>query len=296
MSETPPNDKKPQPHSRRSLLVTLGGAGLGVAAAGSAAVGADARPAAAATPSGTTVKPSCVLSPEEMTGPYYLDIDKVRHTIAEDRTGVPLELTFMIVDSVSCRPVRNVAVDIWHCDAGGLYSGYTGYSGPGLPPTDENGHATPTDDTTFLRGVQVTDRLGLVRFRTVYPGWYWGRGLHIHLKTIVDASVRPDSVTGGHVAHTGQLYFPQSVNDKVAAVPPYSSNTTPRLSNAEDFFYSMDNKGPESTMVVTPLKGNGSIKHGLRASIVLGIDPGATPPPANPTPPPTSAPTPPPTA
>jgi protocatechuate 3,4-dioxygenase beta subunit len=292
MSETPRTNRT-QPKSRRSLLATLGSAGLGVAAVGAVAVGGDT-PAAAAPRNGTpagaaalkngTTRPSCILSPEEMTGPYYLDVDKLRQSIAEDRVGIPLELNFLIVDSVSCRPLRGVAVDIWHCDAAGLYSGYTGYSGPGLPPMDENGHATPTDDTTFLRGVQVTNRLGAVRFRTVYPGWYWGRGLHLHIKTIVDASVRPDDITGGHVAHTGQLYFPQSVNDQVAAEEPYASNDTPRLSNEEDFFYTLDGKGEETTLTVTPLKGNGSIRHGLRATMVLGIDPAATPPPSNPTP------------
>ncbi|MFD5079962.1 hypothetical protein [Streptomyces sp. NPDC058371] len=75
-----------------------------------------------------------------------------------------------------------------------------------------------------------------------------------------------------------QLYFPQSVNDQVAAEAPYASNTTPRLSNEEDFFYTQDNNGEVTTMTVTPLKGNGSIRHGLRASMVLGIDPAATPP------------------
>jgi hypothetical protein len=92
-----------------------------------------------------------------------------------------------------------------------------------------------------------------------------------------------------------QLYFSQAVNDQVAAEDPYASNTTPRLSNEEDFFYAQDNKGEVTTMTVTPLKGNGSIRHGLRASMVLGIDPAATPPrprrdpaatppPSNPTP------------
>ncbi|MFE4664641.1 intradiol ring-cleavage dioxygenase [Streptomyces sp. NPDC056716] len=235
--------------------------------------------AAAATARTRTFEPSCILSPEELEGPYYLDIDKVRRSIAEDRVGIPLELGFTVVDSKSCRPVPNVAVDIWHCDAAGLYSGYTANSGSELPPLDENGHATPTDDETFLRGVQITDQQGSVRFRSIYPGWYWDRALHVHVKTIVGASVGPDSVTGGHVAHTGQVYFPESINDRVAVEEPYVSNQTPRLRNDEDYFYLWGDKGPGSTMVVTPLRGNASIRHGFRASIVLGIDPGATPPP-----------------
>jgi protocatechuate 3,4-dioxygenase beta subunit len=58
------------------------------------------------------------------------------------------------------------AVDIWHCDAGGLYSGCTNGGGGG----GGGQHETPTDNSTFLRGVQRTDANGLALFKTIYPG------------------------------------------------------------------------------------------------------------------------------
>ena len=50
---------------------------------------------------------------------------------------------------------------------------------------------------TFMRGVQLTNANGLVRFTTVYPGWYSGRAVHIHVKVHI----------GGKVVHTGQFFF-----------------------------------------------------------------------------------------
>src|SRR5882757_1723279 len=105
----PPSDDEPKQQSRRSMLIALGSTGLGVAA-GAVALSADAgtQTAAASLPAtaaeAALLRPSCQLSPEEMTGPYYLDIDKLRHTIAEDRVGVPLDLTFILINSVTCLP------------------------------------------------------------------------------------------------------------------------------------------------------------------------------------------------
>src|SRR6202167_4537387 len=79
--------------------------------------------------------PSCTLVPEQEEGPYYIDDEKLRRDITEDRPGVPLKLRLAVVDAARCMPLQNAAVDIWHCDALGVYSGFTASSadGPGGP-------------------------------------------------------------------------------------------------------------------------------------------------------------------
>src|SRR5256885_1507945 len=74
-----------------------------------------------------------------------------------------------------------------------------------------SGGGSVADDRTFMRGIQRTDATGLAVFRTIYPGWYRGRTVHIHVKVHV----------GGTVLHTGQLFFDDSLTDSVFKHPPY---------------------------------------------------------------------------
>ncbi len=154
---------------------------------------------------------SCILTPEQTEGPYYIAGEKLRRNITEGRPGTPLLLRTFVVDASTCRPIRNAAVDIWHADAGGVYSGF----GDGA------------SSRTFMRGIQRTNAKGLALFRTVYPGWYQGRTVHIHVKVHV----------GGNVLHTGQLYFPDSVTDAAYRRAPYSSRPARNVRNSTDSIY-----------------------------------------------------------
>jgi protocatechuate 3,4-dioxygenase beta subunit len=154
---------------------------------------------------------TCVLTPEQTEGPYYIANESVRRNITEGRSGAPLVLRLFVVDASTCRPIKGAAVDIWHADAGGVYSGFGSGSG----------------NRTFMRGIQRTDAKGLARFRTVYPGWYRGRTVHIHVKVHV----------GGNVVHTGQLYFPDSWTDRVFRRKPYSRRPNRDTRNATDFVF-----------------------------------------------------------
>jgi protocatechuate 3,4-dioxygenase beta subunit len=247
------------------------------------------------TPSGgKELKPSCVLTPEQTEGPYYVDLEMVRRDVTEDRTGVPLILRATIVHATTCKPISNAALDIWHCDAGGVYSGYTaaGSGGGGMPPSAPptatptatpsgpppggggGGHQTPTDNLTFLRGVQLSDRHGVAELRTIYPGWYQGRAIHIHVKVHVGGVVSATTYTGGHVSHTGQLYFAEAMTEKIALLEPYVSNTTVRLTNDQDGIFA--NGGSSGLLTLKPVH-KGNLQHGLIGTIVIGVDPDATP-------------------
>jgi protocatechuate 3,4-dioxygenase beta subunit len=194
--------------TRRASLLRLGGFLAALLGAGGWKLAQSEGSGPAAVASGAV---TCVLTPEQTEGPYYIANEKVRRNITEGRPGAPLVLRLFVVDASTCRPIKGAAVDIWHADAGGVYSGFGSGSG----------------NRTFMRGIQRTDAKGLARFRTVYPGWYRGRTVHIHVKVHV----------GGNVVHTGQLYFPDSWTDRVFRRRPYSRRPNRDTRNATDFVF-----------------------------------------------------------
>ena len=203
-----------------------------------------------------TAAKSCKLTPEVTEGPFYVALDKIRKDITEGRPGVPLTLKLRVVDVKRCAPIHGAAVDIWHCDAGGLYS-------------DEASNGT--SGQTYLRGVQLTNKKGYATIGTVYPGHYTGRATHIHLKVHIGGKARGGTLRGGHVSHTGQLFFSESANSSVYALSPYSSDNAPRTLNSSDSIYSQAG----GTSAEVALKGSAS--SGFVGSIVLGVNPKATP-------------------
>jgi protocatechuate 3,4-dioxygenase beta subunit len=219
--------------TRRRSLVALGGA-LGTALAGGAwrAIAADGDSGPAAVTTGAV---SCVLSPELTEGPYYVPGEKVRRDITEGRPGTPLSLHLSVVNVSTCRPIKGAAVDVWHCDALGEYSGVNGAN------------------TTFMRGIQRTNAKGLAVFHSVYPGWYTGRTVHIHVKVHV----------GGSVVHTGQLFFNDSLTDRVFRHSPYKGRGARDTRNAADSIYR--NGGKKGLLAV---RGHGA---GYVGSIALGV-------------------------
>jgi protocatechuate 3,4-dioxygenase beta subunit len=199
---------------RRELLALL---------AGAVALGRW-RPAAGAT--------TCVLRPEQTEGPFFVDDVLARSDIRTDpgdgaaRPGTPLSLTLSIarLAAAACTPYAGVLVDLWHCDAAGDYSG-----------------VGPLAGRAFLRGVQTTDRDGRVRFTTIYPGWYPGRAVHVHVKLRVPSA---------GVEYTSQLYFDDAVTDTVFAAAPYAARGTRSTRNADDGIFA--GGGTSLTLAATP--------------------------------------------
>lgn len=156
----------------------------------------------------------CVITPETTEGPYYFDPGLERADITEGRPGLATSVRLQIVDE-TCRPLEGARVDIWHCDATGLYSGYANQTGG----ADARGES-------FMRGTRFTGADGVAEFTTVYPGWYPGRTPHIHFKVFLDQTT----------VLTGQLFFPDEVSDQVyAGIAPYNERgDTRRATNDND--------------------------------------------------------------
>lgn len=230
---------------RREAVLTLAGLGL-TGALGARASGVLGTPGAEAAA-------ACVLSPEVTEGPYWIDNILTRRDITEGRPGLPLELVLAVQDAKTCTAIKGADVELWHCDAVGVYSGYESGS-PGGPGGQ---HATPTDSDRYLRGRQKAGADGRVRFLTIYPGWYRGRTPHIHLKVHV----------WGSVVHTGQLFFDEKTTAAVYRHAPYKSHGQPDTSHAEDMIYAQ--AGRSRATLKLARRSNG--RKGYRGSITLGV-------------------------
>ena len=121
----------------------------------------------------------CTVTPDSGEGPFYFDPGLVRSDVADGRPGAPLEFAVQVQRARDCAPLAGVRFDLWQADALGLYSGYERQEGVGGISIE------PAIGATFLRGTQITDADGMVRFKTVYPSWYGGRTPHIHFKVLV---------------------------------------------------------------------------------------------------------------
>lgn len=113
-------------------------------------------------------------------GPCYFQ-DSTGEDISEGYKGLPMLLCLRLIDS-NCDPLANHTVEVWHCDANGVYSGDTSESAdsdnfaPGFCTGDDEGALR----SSWYRGQLVTDANGRVNFKSCFPGWYPGRTIHIH--------------------------------------------------------------------------------------------------------------------
>lgn len=169
--------------------------------------------------------PACIVRPEQTEGPYFTDERLNRADIRSDpadgavKAGIPLQLKFQVsqVSDRACLPLPNAIVDIWHCDAEGIYS-------------DVRDRRFNTIGKKFLRGYQVTDANGMAQFVTIYPGWYPGRAVHIHFKIRTAAASQPGA------EFTSQLYFDDALTAKILAQPPYRTSGRRTLNNQDGIY------------------------------------------------------------
>jgi protocatechuate 3,4-dioxygenase beta subunit len=172
------------------------------------------------------VSTSCIVRPEQTAGPYFVDERLERSDLRSDPsdgavvTGLPLALTIRTwrVEGQRCVPLAGAAIDLWHCDAAGVYSDV---ADPGFS----------TLGRKFLRGYQIADAEGGTRFTTIYPGWYRGRTVHIHLKVRGGQGAKPG------FDFTSQLYFDDALTDRVHGRAPYAARGPRTTRNAADAIF-----------------------------------------------------------
>ncbi|CAF1062209.1 unnamed protein product [Adineta ricciae] len=206
---------------------------------------------------------TCVLTPEVTEGPYYWNTTLMRQNISEDRNGIPLRIQILVNDVNTCTPIADAAVTMWHCDAGGIYSHYIQAS--------QNVQNPQKDNSTFLRGILLTDANGLVTFDTIYPGWYIGRSIHIHVKVHLGGTYLNETsyYSGAKYVHTGQLFFNDSFSDLVNEQTPYTNHTGSRMLNSQDDIYASTNG--YTLLNVQYMNSDDGFSSGLFTSITLGV-------------------------
>jgi protocatechuate 3,4-dioxygenase beta subunit len=182
-------------------------------------------------------------TPQEIEGPYFVDDlpnrSDIRSDASEDGSiqeeeGIPLQLiihVYDIRDNSSCIPFSGAKVDIWHANSQGIYSGIA-----------EQG----TEGKNFLRGYQIADDNGTVQFTTIYPGWYEGRAIHIHVK------VRSMEGLQDPFEWTSQFYLNNSINEEVHKKLPYSNHGPVEMLNEEDGIYT----GPSTDGLIQTNSGD----------------------------------------
>jgi protocatechuate 3,4-dioxygenase beta subunit len=167
--------------------------------------------------------PDCIVRPAQTEGPYFVDTGLERSDIRSDPTtgtvcaGLPLTVGIAVarMDRERCTPIAGAHVEVWHCDAAGVYSGVT----------DKR---FTTVGKQFLRGYQLTNAEGVAQFTTIYPGWYPERTVHIHFK------IRTDPAAARGYEFTSQLYFDDAQSDKVFTRPPYAERGQRYVRNPGD--------------------------------------------------------------
>ena len=250
--------------NRRRMLAGMAGATLVPLAAGAED---------ASTPDAVPTQDlsACLLAPEMTEGPYYLDDMLIRQDIAENKAGIPLALTLTVVDAETCAPIPNAAVDIWHCDANGFYSGFVDNS-PGGQANDAGYIDDGSDAGTFLRGTQLSDDNGNVTFATIYPGWYGGRAIHIHLAVHTGGENEEGIYEGGTTAHVGQVAFDDAITAQVAEFEPYASRTSTFMPTADDGVFARYVDDEHVFVRLEPVNPD-AIEEGFAGTVLLGIDP-----------------------
>src|SRR6266404_1997469 len=242
--------------NRRELLRTSVGAVVGGAVGGAALVLLNACRSGDLAGGPHNLNPGsesgpCPLNPEQEEGPFYVDEGLLRSDVLDGQTGVPLLLSIKVMRAAKCEPVANAAVEIWSANSLGKYS---------------DKWQEGTVGQKYLRGVQLTDAAGIVKLKTIYPGWYAGRTCHIHLKvrTGGTASGSSYSSSSSSQSYGGQIFFPPAVNEALRSV--YTADNNPFTNNADDRVYNSQHGGRGL------LSLDGTLQDGFAGSIVVNAD------------------------
>lgn len=164
----------------------------------------------------------CTMLKNAIEGPFFFCTNPGNAEIARGKPGAPLTIALRAVDAATCQPIRDAVIDIWHCDADGLYSGHDLAVDE---PIKSGRHTPPVNAERHCRGALRTDADGITEFRSIYPGYYVERAIHIHFKVHV----------GNRAFLTNQAFLPESDNAAVMAMAPYNMpRKGKRITNAQE--------------------------------------------------------------
>lgn len=191
----------------------------------------------------------------------------VRQNLVEQQAGVDIVLDYQVIDVDTCEPVADVYLEMWHCNATGVYSGVIA-SGNGDSSDETN------IDKTWLRGIQKTDSDGVAQFESIFPGHYTGRATHIHVMVHANATLLANKTLGhdNYASHVGQAFFDQDLIEAIDQLAPYSSNTQQMTDNSDDSILGeeVSTDGVDPFMEYAML--GDSISDGLFAWLAFGIN------------------------
>ncbi|PWN46768.1 aromatic compound dioxygenase, partial [Violaceomyces palustris] len=221
---------------------------------------------------------TCLLQPEATIGPYWVAGEYVREDVSEDQPGVPLYMSAQFLDYRSCEPVSDMYWEIWQANATGVYSGV-------VASNNGDGSDASNLNATFLRGMVKTDELGEATIRSIFPGHYAGRAIHVHVIGHTNATLLPNNTIGTGTGasgdststniHIGQLFFDQDLIDQVEKTHPYNTNLQNLTRNEEDFiFYGETTEGAPDPVFEYVLLGE-DVTDGIFAWVTVGLDKGA---------------------
>lgn len=239
---------------RRKVL-----AGVGLGAVGFAL--------AACAPTTSSDSSTTAEIPDETAGPYPGDGSNgpdvleesgivrsdIRSSFGESTTtaeGIPMTLELSIVDMANGNaPFEGVAVYVWHCDRDGEYSMYS----------------TGLENENYLRGVQVADADGIVRYTSIFPSCYSGRWPHIHFEVYPDTDSITDST---NAIATSQVALPKDICDAAFATSGYEKSVT----NMKSLTLETDNVFGDDGGVSQLATVTGDTSSGYTVKLTVNVD------------------------
>jgi protocatechuate 3,4-dioxygenase beta subunit len=187
-----------------------------------AAVPVSQRSTRLATPADFGGVQQCKMLKDSIEGPFFFCTNPGGADIARGQSGTTLVIALRAIDAATCRPIPDAVIDVWHCDAKGLYSGQNLAVDE---PIQSAKHAPPVNDDRHCRGALRTDADGIAEFRSIYPGYYVERAIHIHFKVHI----------GNRAFLTHQALLPEVANAAVLANAPYNvARKGKRITNAQE--------------------------------------------------------------
>jgi protocatechuate 3,4-dioxygenase beta subunit len=175
-----------------------------------------------ATPADFGGAQQCTMLKDSLEGPFFFCTNPGVADIARGQPGAPLVIALRAINAATCQPIADAVIDVWHCDAKGLYSGQNLAVDE---PLKETSHTPPANDDRHCRGALRTDADGIAEFRSIYPGYYVERAIHIHFKVHI----------GNRAFLTNQALLPEPDNAAALSMAPYNMpRKGKRITNAQE--------------------------------------------------------------